>query len=52
VSMAVATAVARALVREEAAPALSDEAIAQRIRALVWEPRYVSYRAARAVPAV
>lgn len=51
VSLAVAIAVARALVREEAAPQFSDDAIAQRIRALVWEPRYVPYRAARAVPA-
>jgi malate dehydrogenase (oxaloacetate-decarboxylating) len=51
VSLAVAVAVARALVREEAAPALSDGVIDQRIRSLVWEPRYVPYRAARAVPA-
>jgi malate dehydrogenase (oxaloacetate-decarboxylating) len=47
VSLQVAIAVARALVREGAAPAAPDEAIEERVRALVWEPRYVPYRAAR-----
>jgi len=51
VSHGVAVAVARALVREEAAPALSDAEIERRIRSLVWEPRYLPYRAARPVPA-
>lgn len=51
VSHGVAVAVARALVREEAAPAISDAEIERRIRSLVWEPRYMPYRAARPVPA-
>ena len=51
VSLSVAIAVARALVRAEAAPAIPDEAIAARIQRLIWEPRYVPYRAARPVPA-
>lgn len=51
VSHGVAVAVARALVRDEAAPALSDGEIEQRIQALVWEPRYMPYRAAHPVPA-
>lgn len=51
VSLSVAIAVARALVREGAAAAIPDEAIATRIQRLIWEPRYVPYRAARPVPA-
>lgn len=52
VSVAVALAVARALVREGAAPQMPDEAIARRVHDLIWEPRYVPYRAApRAVTA-
>lgn len=47
VSFVVATAVARALVREGAAPAVTDGEIEKRIRSLVWEPRYLPYRAAR-----
>ena len=52
VSLSVALAVARVLVREGAAPSMPDDAIVHRVQRLVWEPRYVRYRSAEhGVPA-
>ena len=52
VSLSVALAVARVLVREGAAPSMPDDAIVHRVQGLVWEPRYVRYRSAEhGVPA-
>lgn len=47
VSLQVAVAVGQVLVREGAAPRLPGEMIEKRIRDLIWEPRYVPYRAGR-----
>ena len=46
VARAVAVAVARELVRVDAAPAMSDDEIDCRVTALMWTPAYLPYRPA------
>ena len=50
VSRAVAVAVGCALVEAGAAPAMNRAEVERRVAAGVWEPEYLPYRAATAVP--
>ncbi len=47
ISERVAVAVARALVKAEAAPAMNDAAILRRVASSIWRPDYLPYRPGR-----